>query len=159
MSINLHMNPCQPLQPLKNTSFSIKLGSDKYLALEKMITSCAIPDISMSEAPTAFRNRSGFAPGEKIEYSALTCTFIVDENMENYKSLWNWIHANRDGEHPEYLDSSIIIYSSHNNPLVEYSFKSMFPVSLSELQFVTNTDTPTNLECTVSFRYDRAELK
>jgi len=59
--------------------------------VEFFTTSANIPGISLSELviPTPYTNIP--IVGDKITYENLTLTFIVDEFLENYISIHNWL--------------------------------------------------------------------
>ena len=52
-----------------------------------------LPGITLSEAiqNTPFKDIS--MPGNKLEYEDLSVTFIVDEYLENYTSMHEWLTA------------------------------------------------------------------
>tara|TARA_B100000035_G_C20971824_1_gene541400 strand:+ start:112 stop:702 length:591 start_codon:yes stop_codon:yes gene_type:complete len=54
---------------------------------------CNVPGINMGEAvfPTPFKNIPVLP--DKVTYENLEITFIVDEKLENYRELHNWITA------------------------------------------------------------------
>ena len=52
-----------------------------------------------------------------------------------------------------YSDGSMIILTSQQNPNLSYTFKDMFPISISPLTFDTTQSDVTYLDSTVSFRY------
>ena len=56
-------------------------------------TACNIPGISMGEAifQTPFKDIP-ILP-EKVSYETLNIEFLVDENLENYRELHDWITA------------------------------------------------------------------
>ncbi len=61
--------------------------------VEYFTTAANLPGITMVEAifPTPFTNIP--MQGDKLTYSNLTISFIVDEYLENYMSLHNWMTA------------------------------------------------------------------
>lgn len=100
-------------------------------------------------------------PGETLTYDTLNIQFLVDEGMQNYKSIYNWIIAlgfpkdynqytnftnqdtiNRFSElATNYSDGVLQILGSSNNPIQAIQFRDMFPVGLESLTFAsTNTD-------------------
>jgi hypothetical protein len=50
-----------------------------------------IPEISLGTAvqPSYLKNLD--VPGEKLQYSDFTMSFLVDENFENYMAVHNWL--------------------------------------------------------------------
>ena len=102
-------------------------------------------------------------PGEIIEFGDLTITFLVDENLENYMEIQNWIRGlgfpERGSEFGELLDGGVVpvgdptdpqnIYSdgtlqvlgSNFTPKFEVYFNDLFPYRLTTLDFdATSTD-------------------
>jgi len=59
--------------------------------VEFFIQSANIPGITLGEVtmPTPLKDIS--MPGEKITYASLDVSFLVDENLNNYKELHDWI--------------------------------------------------------------------
>jgi hypothetical protein len=86
-------------------------------------------------------------------------TFIVDENLKNYKEIFDWMTAEQFNDSHEvrneaglYTDGTLTTLTNASNPNVVFRFAGMFPISLGELQFDTTNTTSTVL-CTVTFRY------
>ena len=59
--------------------------------VEFFVQSANIPGITLGEVtmPTPLKDIS--MPGEKITYASLDVSFLVDENLNNYKELHDWI--------------------------------------------------------------------
>lgn len=116
-------------------------------------------------------------PGEVIEFGDLTLRFLVDENMENYIEVQNWIRGigfpetldqiydlQEDTEgvaRPDlqtgmniYSDGTLIVYDSLSNPNFKIHFENLFPYSLSTLQFDATLPDTEYFTAEVSFKYD-----
>lgn len=111
-------------------------------------------------------------PGTKLSYEALTLTFMVNEDMDNYLEIYNWLvgmgfpesydqyddfvdRRNRMNKTatPEFSDGTLILLSSHQNANLKVTFEDMFPVSLSDLNFDSTLTDVEYLRATVTFRY------
>lgn len=112
-------------------------------------------------------------PGETLTYDQLQVQFLVDENMTNYRSIYNWIIAlgfpqNYDqyttflSEQEAFLtselaknysDASLTILSGSNNPVQTIEFHDMFPVSLDSLTFQSTNQDVQYLVGNATFRY------
>ena len=103
-------------------------------------------------------------PGDKIEFEDFSLRFLVDEDLENYMELQNWIRGlgypeslqeiyefqkqgdlpSGSGSQPQlnlFSDGMLSILTSKNNSHFKINFKDMFPYNLSSLQFdATSTD-------------------
>ena len=116
-------------------------------------------------------------PGEIIEFGDLTLRFLVDENMENYIEVQNWIRGIGFPESLEqiydfqdetegvsrpdlqstmniYSDGTLIVYDSLSNPNFKVHFDNMFPYSLTTLQFDATLADTEYFTAEVSFKYD-----
>ncbi len=118
-------------------------------------------------------------PGENIEFGDLTLTFLVDENLENYLEIQNWMRGigfpeslqeiyrwqNQDvptnypanykyeNELNLYSDGTLAIYNSSDNPQFKVAFENLFPYSLSPLNFDSQSTDVQYLSATVNFKY------
>ena len=52
-----------------------------------------IPSISMGNAVQSTYLKDIPIPGDKVEYGDFSLRFIVDENLENYMQIHNWIRG------------------------------------------------------------------
>jgi hypothetical protein len=114
-------------------------------------------------------------PGDKMEFEDFTLKFLVDENLENYMEIQNWMRGlgfpeslqeiydwqktNEIFEQPFrsdmnlYSDGTLLVLNSSQNFNFNVVFKSMFPYQLSALQFdATNRDNE-YLTADVTFKY------
>lgn len=129
-----------------------------------------LPSINFSRIP---KQNTPFATiplvGDHLTFEPLNITFKVDEDLENYLEIHNWLMALGEVEstglyktlqnNPSYTGESIVgdislfILSSAKNANFDVVFKDAFPTSLSELKFTT-TDTDVNyITASASFRY------
>jgi hypothetical protein len=111
-------------------------------------------------------------PGEILTYDQLEIQFLVDVQMANYKSIYNWLVAlgfpDNYEQYKAYIDSdttkytelaknysdgTLQILTGTNNVAAIVSFQDMFPISIGSLMFqATNTDVQ-YLVGSASFRY------
>lgn len=152
------------LSPL-NFKFMIKKAPHVNFFLQNV----NIPDISLPspEANNPFVKIP--YPGEHLNYGNLSITFKVDEDLQNYLELHNWI---RDLGKPEnyeqykriseedsmagegiYSDISLMILSSTKMPNYEITFVDAHPVTLSEIRFNTTDPDVNFITASANFRY------
>ena len=134
-----------------------------------------IPDLNLGIASQPSYLKNIPTPGDKIEFGDLTLRFLVDENLENYMEIQNWI---RGLGYPEsmdefvrleneaviesryvgkgdniYSDGTLQILSSNLVAKFQVFFKDLFPYSLSTITFdATSTDIE-YFTADVSFKY------
>lgn len=137
-----------------------------------------LPGVSMNEIvrPTPFVDIP--LPGDKLVYEPLDVSFIVDEELQSWLDIHDWLRGmtfpTNFGEYdnlknqsavtyyspkPQYTDGVLNILSALNNPKISVQFVDIFPVSLSAIQFSsTDTDTPT-MTAKASFKYSWYDVK
>ena len=135
------------------------------------IQSIAIPTLSLGQFDIEDPFVKLPTPGIKLNFDPLVLTFMVDENMDNYTEIFNWLNGlgfpesfdqytnlirSNQGLTPStdtFSDGSLVILSSKHNPNVKITFQDMFPISLSELAFDATMTDVEYLKATVTFRY------
>lgn len=167
----LTRNPTNPnsLQPNKFT-----LNFSRTPNLQYFCQTISLPGISTSEIPVNNPFVELYAPGEKAIYDILNVTFIVDAEMLSWLEIHDWLRAmtfptefeeyqsleklNRfttaqSSKKPQYCDGAVTILSASNKPYYRFSFKDLFPISLSGF-VVSTTDTPdTIITADATFRF------
>ena len=119
--------------------------------------------------------------GDELTYENLEITFLVDEKLENYIELHNWLvgigfpdnrgqftnfrtdnqnafpdsgkAAGNEGVQGMFGDATLTITSAKNNPIVEARFEDVYPVALSALQYDQQADDITYLTASATFSY------
>jgi hypothetical protein len=157
------------LQPNK-----FQLNFARMPNLQYFCQAVSIPGVSLSEVPQTTPFVDLYVPGEKIIYDLLNVTFYVDENIQSWKEVHDWIRAmtfpvqyeeyqnlaelNKYSRsiqtgRPQYSDGMITLLTSSNNPKIRFKFYDLFPVSLSSF-VMSASDTPENIiTADATFRY------
>ena len=177
------------------TVYDYATGTQWRLAFNRLpkttwsCTAANIPGITLGEASYPTPMLDTFVTGDKLTFETLNITFIVDEELQNYRELWDWLiglgspvkhsqwsdvleqgdsaHRRTESAAPDsssrqqatpteanlYSDGSLIIYNSKNIAKVEVKFKSMFPISLSSLEYTQEATDVEYFKASASFRY------
>ena len=157
-----------------NKSFLSPLGFDfsikKLPTTNFFVTRATIPgfNLGIAEAPTPFVRLP--VPGDKIDFSDLQVTFKIDEDMKNYIEVFNWVmglgfpdryeqyaalkRTARGSGDGIYSDASLTVLTSAMNPNMKFTFRNVFPYSLTDLDFNTSAADVEYLEATVGFRFE-----
>ena len=134
------------------------IDSSEFGNLEYFITNVSLPSINIGEIDTSYRNYQGFISGEKLVYESLTCQFLIDEDMNNYKEVHDWLLHNTSSNEIKTKDLVLSIFSSKNQPKREIRFVEAFPTSLESIEFDTQAQGSDYLKGSVTFRYDRFDF-
>ena len=73
------------------SGIGFKFNLAKHPKVDFFSTSARIPEVNLALAvqPTYLKDID--IPGEKLTYGDFTLKFLVDENMENYMTVYNWL--------------------------------------------------------------------
>jgi hypothetical protein len=122
-----------------------------------------IPDLNLGIAVQTSYLKDIDLPGDKIVFGDLNLRFLVDENLENYMEIQNWIRGLGYPENLQqfadlqnqgiiqgnyvqdrqniYSDGTLQVLTSSSIPNFQVVFKDLFPYSLGTLTFdATQTD-------------------
>ena len=140
-------------------------------------TSANVPDISLGVISTVSSPFIALPqPGEKLTFGTLDVVFQVDEDMKNYKEMYNWLIglgypdnfeqrsaiARAKGATADvgtiFSDATLLIATAANQVNIGISFVDAFPTTLSTLQFNTQETDVEYLQATASFTYRKYEI-
>ena len=107
--------------------------------------------------------------GDHVDFASLKVSFKVDEDLQNWFEVHNWIRSlGFPFEFEEYKnlasspktsglglvsDISIVILNQVRNPIFEVTFRDAFPVSLSDLNFKISETDVNYITATAEFKY------
>ena len=74
---------------LSGVAFKFNLA--KFPKVDFFSNSAIIPVLNLELAQQASYLKNIAVPGERLTYGDFTLRFLVDENMENYLSVYNWL--------------------------------------------------------------------
>ena len=149
----------------------------KFPKVDFFSNSARIPELNLELARQASYLKNIDIPGERLTYGDLTLRFLVDENMENYISVYTWLKGlgfpettqeykdlttDKDGQRDNkeaFCDGTLRILNSNYREVAKVKFTDLFPTSLTSLDFdATNTDVQF-LTAEATFKYTIYDLK
>lgn len=152
------------LSPL-NFNMKIKRSSTLNFFIQKV----NLPSISLQSVMETNQFVNIPIGGDHLQYGDLDITFKVDENLNNYRAIHNWIRGiafpdNYDEyaalkiQQPtsgEGLVSDIILTIANSAKVSNYevTFRDAFPIYLGELQFDTTRDSVDYITASATFKY------
>ena len=160
---------------ISNRNFLSPIGFKFTIAktpkVDFFCNSARIPEITLGSAiqPTYLKNID--VPGDKLEYGDFSLRFLVDENLDNYMAIHNWLTGlgfpettqqfktlttdtgNKRESDEQFSDASLHILNSNYRDVAIVKFSDLFPQSLTSLEFEA-TDTDINyFTADVTFKY------
>lgn len=135
-----------------------------------------IPAITLGSALETRYGKNIDIPGDKMNFEDFRLRFLVDENMENYMEIWNWmtglgfpyslqqyadLRDNSVVENPiamkgdfyERSDGTLNILNSDFNIQSQVIFSGLYPVYLSALDFDATAEDVRYFTAEVTFKY------
>jgi hypothetical protein len=150
-SIPSQLNPLSP----NGFQFSIQKLPDITFFSQQV----NLPGIILGEPTFATPFSTQPVPGDTLQYEPLNLQFLVDENMMNYKILYNWIvalgfpesydqyisHNATDqtayGELAKnYSDATLQVLDSNNQVVQTIQFYDVFPTNIESMSFASTND-------------------
>jgi len=160
---------------IDNRNFLSPVGFKFTLTKEPKVTffcnSARIPEISLGTATQPSYLKDIDIPGDKLSYGDFSLRFLVDENLENYMAIHNWMRGlgypettqnfkelleNDEGQRDiqeQFSDGSLHILNSNFRDVAIVRFESLFPVTLSSLEFEASENDTNYFTAEVSFKY------
>ena len=130
-----------------------------------------LPSVTTNSVKSDTPLSAFYSVGDHVNYADLDLTFIVDENMNNYIEIYEWVKAFGTTENLESYgklessadgltsDISLMILNSHKNPNIEVTFLNAFPIGITPVSLDLSGQDVTYVEATVTLRYDRFNIK
>jgi len=170
---NAYKNQIQNRNFLSPVGFKFTLNRAPKVAF--FGNSANIPGMTLGTAIQSTYLKDIDIPGDKVQFNDLTLRFLVDENLENYMEIQNWIrgigypeslqeiykwqktNASMDLQDKSqmnlYSDATLSILTSSNNSNFKVKFADVFPYSLTDLQFDATDSDIDYLTAEVTFKY------
>ena len=139
-------------------------------SVNEWVQSVSLPGITLGEASLENPFIRQPEPGDKLIFSPLSFSFIVDEQMKNFIEMFNWMNAlgfpenlqqygvmphqvNRVSDKQVSCDITILVYNNQTKPILKFTMFGCFPIALGDMPLnVAGTDSETPI-CTGDIMY------
>ena len=163
---------------------NFRLLIDKVPTVEYYVQGVNIPSVSFTEVvQPAGVGVDAYFPGDKVSFDTLNVTFLVDEDLENYKEMYDWMSsivpinnsddygsitgstkntlgvANQSGDALKTSSMITLVTNTNKNlPNRYFRFYDAFPISLGGLELLSGSETEP-VTCEVQFRFTFYDIK
>ena len=162
-------NQIQNRNFLAPVGFKFTLG--KFPKAAFFSNSARIPEIVLGTVIQPGYLKDIDVPGEKLEYGDFSLRFLVDENMENYMAIHNWLTGLGFQETPQefvdkttdaegqrdmaeqWSDGALSILNSNFRTLAIVKFNDLFPTSITSLEFDATESDISYFTAEATFKY------
>ena len=162
---------------ISNRNFLSPVGFKFTLAKEPKVSffsnTARIPELSLGTAVQPNYLKDVDVPGDKLQYGDLSLRFLVDENLENYMKIHNWLRGLGypettknykdymtddttniyNPERESFSDGSLHILNSNYRDVAIVKFDDLFPVYLTSLDFDASESDINYFTADVTFKY------
>ena len=167
----LKINPLQR-QP-NNLDFAsptqFRFNLLKVPNVEFFVTSVNIPGINFTgDATMNTRFKSIAFMGDTIDFADLELTFLVNQDLSNYREIFDWMtglgfpdsyeQRKAVNKNQPYSDASLIIMTAQYQPHIEVKFIDLYPTNLASLEFDISGSDIEYLTGDVTFTYRSYEI-
>lgn len=126
-----------------------------------------IPDITLGTITTSNPYVQLPTPSNQLSFESLTLNYVVDENMESWFEIYNWMTNLGNPESSNKIgnltglpgsrnsitsDASLLVKTNSNNSNIKFTFFDMFPTTLGGIQ-LTSTEGQEFITSTITFTY------
>ena len=155
---------------------AFKFNLSKFPKVDFFSNSARIPELSLELAQQSSYLKNIAVPGERLTYGDFTLRFLVDENMENYVLVYNWLKGlgfpettqqfrdvttdskgQRDPKEA-FCDGTLRILNSNYREVGKVKFNDLFPTSLTSLDFDATATDVQYLTAEATFKYTIYDL-
>ena len=159
---------------LQSTKF--KLNFTRLPGATFFCQTANLPGISLTEVMRNTPFIDLYVPGEKAIYDTLNITMLIDEDLNDWLAIHDWIRAmtfptefeeyarldrmfrdspNRRGVKlpPQYADATLSVYTNKNNANFRVQYKDCFPTTLGGITFSALDSAENIITADVSFRF------
>ena len=155
---------------LQATGFSFTVNRASHLGYYG--NSINVPGLVLGTVEQPSYTRMIPRPGELLEFNDLRIRFLIDQGLQNYNEIQNWMRGlgfpeslqeiydfQKDGPIDNggiqnlFSDGTLTILNGINRPMFSVKFKDMFPVTLSDITFDATATDVEYLTAEVTFKY------
>ena len=155
---------------MQPTSFKLVIDRRNYPNLEFFCQNVTHPGMIMNPVELPVRRLAGLPfPGDTLTFNELSTNILLDENLESYTEMFDWIRrllennmfdrtASSKSSQPNYADITLSILSSHNNQTKQVRYIDCVPTSLGDINFESTSSGQEFITFAASFRFNYFEL-
>jgi hypothetical protein len=159
------------IQPL-NKSF---LSNNKFDFVLKripnftfLVQSVNLPGLTLASTSINTPFSAVSVPGNQITFGTLSLSFMVDEDMQSWYELYNWIVqlGNPKGYNKignltgpagstsnPLSDATLFVKTNSNNPNFQFNFIDVYPTELGEMSFTSSDNGQEFITASATFNY------
>jgi hypothetical protein len=154
--------PTEPTNKSLLSPIGFRFTIQKLPHVNYFCTAASIPDMALGRIDSVTNPFNKLPiPSTKLEFSDLSIKFKIDEDMKNYREIFDWMNAlgfpdsydQKSKWADTYSDASLIIMTSQYQPNIEIKFIDLYPSNLASVEFDISGSDIEFLSGDVTFNY------
>jgi hypothetical protein len=151
-----------------NTNFSnvsnyyFLLSNENLGDLGFYVQGFTFPSITVSENKVPHPLSNLYFPGGEIEFGAIRCNILIDENLEIFNSIINELLKIKNPitgmSEVNFYTGKLIITSNKGNPISMIEFSNCFISSFSGFQLSNSNDSASTLTADIDIKFETLAL-
>ena len=149
---------------LSTGGFDIKVA--RLPNVEFFAQKLLLPGVSANPVEMQTPLRSMYNVPDRLRFADFDLSFIIDENMENYREVFAWLEGIgtpdnfnqyknlQQSQEGLVSDITVLLLNSHKNPNIRFNFINCFPIGLTPVSLDMSQQDIRYAEATVTLRYD-----
>lgn len=128
--------------------------------------SAVVPGVNVGE----IQQENYFAPVKRpgvFRFDDFTISYVVDEELKNWLEIYDWMRSTSNAEDftefegPDqyFTDGTLVITNSNMRGKLVVNFKSLFPKSISSIDFTSTSTDAEPIIATVTFAYSSYDIE
>ena len=144
--------------------------------VEYFVVAANVPQISHTgEAEVNTPFKTFYNGADILDYDDLIVKFMVNESLENWEEIYNWVRGiafpdtrgefasmiTESEQEPQtmFSEATLTILSNKNNPILQILYKNVYPTTLTGLEYDTQQTDVVSLSATATFKFTDIELR
>lgn len=127
---------------------------------------CNLPGITLPNAIQSTRFSEVPVAGDKMQWEPFTIDFMIDENMDNYLAVWNWLtEVGFTNDDTQFVSSDLNssgfmqILGADNRVIRTVFFDDLIPTSLRTIQFSSTESDVIYIQGSAEFLYSTYKIE
>jgi hypothetical protein len=131
----------------------------------------SLPGVSINPVEQGTPFKTLYFTGDRLLYDQFSVTFRVNENMDNYLEIYNWMvglsfpdrfaqFANLEAsDQGLYSDATLMIMNSGRTANIQYKLRDIFPINLSNIDLDTTVGDIDYVTATATFQLGSYDIE
>lgn len=140
---------------LYNVKFKLDFVEPKLRDLEIWVQSVILPSISLESSLYSGMRRDIPIPGQKVEFESFIFNFVVDQQLDNYYSIYEWMQRISKEPRLENMTSNCVLsFLDGNNAVTRtVDIVGAYPSVLTELSLNSDDTDIVPVTCSLTMNY------